>query len=611
MTKNSAENSSLNSTNLTKNSKNFTPNSIKNLLKSQRKISQKALIKAYFTLFKEFKRLYFGSNFKLKFYEIYAKIADFIATNLSKNPNKIQISNDKKRLKKWQTKHAQRKQNLAFAKQNLKQSKKRVRFLKQILPESEIWLNSSEFKEKYLDTKHPFAPLLNPAKIDYTAISAEFAWDLNLPLPKNYDFIWFSNGSSATAATFCFLQECNVKFRDFYKAKDIYLYYFDLLNSQDTSKKCFFSFISYVHPNLSYYSNPQENLHLASSLSKVVPLLYISRDPIEKIQHGINHILNEQIVCIRECNLTYAYSTLLPKLIFHGGDKPSFKMLENYEWIRAYVVLDSLLKAFKKQISFIHCVDFNDLKPEFAFETYCKIADKFGFARPKNAALFTNRINRNRGTLTALPITLYAHESDLKNCYFDADFEQDLNPNLKQNLSQNLEQNSTNSKLNLSKNRPNSKQKQDLASLKKDGGFSFIITLPHYIDEKQRDFIDITDEIEANLRLDDTQILIIIDKNELIKIRQNTPLYKASINYLKGYIKALRAETCRIKNSLISEEQILNFFAQNEKPRKLVKALLDSELSYIKQNHPEFLKKWKYYNKFEQICAKFDGKEAK
>ena len=54
-----------------------------------------------------------------------------------------------------------------------------------------LWLTSQSFLEKYAN--HPYPPLLNPKKLDYTKIPAEVAWDLNLPLPPYYQFVFFGS----------------------------------------------------------------------------------------------------------------------------------------------------------------------------------------------------------------------------------------------------------------------------------------------------------------------------------------------------------------------------------------------------------------------------------
>lgn len=57
--------------------------------------------------------------------------------------------------------------------------------------EIESWLLSSEFYKRYKKEKHPYPSLINPKTADYKNISAQLAWEMNLPLPENYDFIFF------------------------------------------------------------------------------------------------------------------------------------------------------------------------------------------------------------------------------------------------------------------------------------------------------------------------------------------------------------------------------------------------------------------------------------
>ena len=72
------------------------------------------------------------------------------------------------------------------------------------------WLNSSEFRDKYLSTKHPYPPLINPEFIETDASRhcAELAWDLNLPLPQHYKFIYISPHGVGAAAFLRYLNQC-------------------------------------------------------------------------------------------------------------------------------------------------------------------------------------------------------------------------------------------------------------------------------------------------------------------------------------------------------------------------------------------------------------------
>ncbi|MCH5323000.1 MAG: hypothetical protein J1E31_05450 [Helicobacter sp.] len=96
-----------------------------------------------------------------------------------------------------------------------------------------------------------------------------------------------------------------------------------------------------------------------------------------------------------------------------------------------------------EKIDFIHCVEFKKLKPEFAYETWCDLAQKFGFKIPQNPEIFENKIYNNR--LVHLPVELYIHPADLKHRFIQS----------------------------------GDTQSQNTLSLSMQGGFSLIITLPH------------------------------------------------------------------------------------------------------------------------------------
>ena len=514
---------------------------------------KKSYHKAFFTLIKAYKRYYFGAQLlKIPFYKLISK---------------------QTKLAKWQEKREQRREFLREALNGFKSAK---HLYKTFHKESEKWLNSQEFKEKYLDTKHPFPPLLNPDKIDYNAIPAEIAWEWNLPLPPNYDFFYITNGSSASAATHRFLEECNLRsglMKSPRCPKGVFMRHFDIfkMNTSNNIFACWSGILGYFDSDFFIYR-----------FTKKVPLLYVARDPIEKLQHTINHIDGEGYMGnIANINLTCNYINVgFTRQSYDSNVLPTMKSLcyssnimEDYGYSK--FMLDSLLKMMKSKISSIHIIEFDDLKPDKAFDTFCKIADTLGFERPKNKEIFTNRINRNRGALITLPTTLYVHNDDLQNV-FDG-----------KNEGQNLD------------------------SLSKSGGFNIIITLPHYLNEAQKNYADITEQIEPNLIIDDTKVLIIIDKNELKKLKENAPLFEAAKGYLKGYVEALKQNAAELKANYISEEQILEHLRENKDLRLKIKEILDNELNYIKQNHPEFIQKWKYYLEFEKMCAELDGVQNK
>ena len=321
------------------------------------------------------------------------------------------------------------------------------------------------------------------------------------------------------------------------------------------------------------------SLKFKKMLTKKVPLLFVVRDPISHIRGEINHPSNRYVSnIVRNFNLTYknTINQLIPKAEYRWGldYKPSFNFLLNnaseflldntdsFISLTSLLAKDTLLDTFKDNISFVYCVEFNDMKADKAFDTFCEIAKKFNLKQPKNKEFFADK--QWTEIYTLLPATLYIHPDDLK------------------------------------------KNERNLDSITNKDSIQIIITLPSHLSEEQKRFVNIGLILEDNLIIDETRVLIIIKEEDLNKLKENSELYKATIKFLKDYINAIRNEVDRRKEDKITEKQILEFLCQNDKIRKNIKQILDNELNYIKANHPSFIQKWKYYLEFEKMCQELD-----
>ena len=102
------------------------------------------------------------------------------------------------------------------------------------------WLLSSDFNQRYKKENHPYPSLLNPKKlndeneeINYKNIPAKLAWDMNLPLPENYEFVWLGGHGVGTEALKTFLSYNKVIIPDNYFNYETglqrYKYAFDIL----------------------------------------------------------------------------------------------------------------------------------------------------------------------------------------------------------------------------------------------------------------------------------------------------------------------------------------------------------------------------------------------
>ena len=432
------------------------------------------------------------------------------------------------------------------------------------VPKCRHWLNSKEFKQKYLNTKHPYPPLFNPNDMECKNINANLAYYLNLPLPQNYEFIYITNGSSASAAANRWFKELGFLHATAqYRAKPTYIINYDFLYSR-VNKNYILAFANEI-------TIDSDAPLLINSLSKKVPLFYIARDPIGRIKHALNHIEDVDTITsvMKRFNLTCNVEKLFPKLTYlGGGNKPSFIFLQqfqkNYNYLYTKLITDTIFKNLQDKISSIYCVEFDDLSKDKAFDTYCKFADKFGFERPQNKEVFSNYLNPNTNALSILPVTLYVHPDDLD------------------------------------------KTNECLSTLKKNGGFNITITYFRLItnDELEKN-IDINEDF-GGIIINDTRIFALIPKDEFSNFKSNEKLYEATQKFLRCYFDTFKNQVNTAQQNAISEKQIIEFLRSNKECRRFIKDLLDSELNYIKTHHPKFIQKWKYYLEFESLCKELD-----
>ncbi|EIS2875563.1 DUF2972 domain-containing protein, partial [Campylobacter jejuni] len=220
--------------------------------------------------------------------------------------------------------------------------------------------------------------------------------------------------------------------------------------------------------------------------------------------------------------------------------------------------LDNLKKY--SNIKNIECIEFSQINTTNAFNTFTKLAHKYGFTPPNDPILFQGRVNRNQGDLWVLPVKFRAHSYDLYN-----------------------------------------KTKNDDTSFTLEGGVEIIITT-HQLHSNKSGFVDITKEIFDDRKLMFDNIILLVKSNEYEMLKNNQELFLASKKYLNDYMDALEKHEQKIKDNLITEEQILDYLRDKKDLRIKLKQLIDDDLTYVRENHPEYLQKWKYYQEFEKLC---------
>ena len=479
--------------------------------------------KAFLALIKTYKRYYLGAwIIKLPFYK------------LTSNQHKFT---------KWQAKRDERLEFLHNALQNFKNTKNILKAFDWV--ESKKWLNSPEFKTKYLDTKHPYPPLLNPNSIDYKSIPAELAWEMNLPLPPNYDLIYFTNGASASLCILNFFKACKLKVIPYWIGK------WDL----NTGEKYM---LDYANLLKNYNSFNIIAIHLekvcankySALLTKSVPLLYVARCPIGRIKSACNHDAGFEITEeMKSLNLLHTnFTNLFPKTKYRGQNgalsDPKIQTGLFEPTLYPKICFDSFLSQMPN-LGKKYIFDFESFAPNRCFKIFRQIAKIFNLNMPQDERLFNTRAEKARFGLGVLPVE-FSHDK---------------------------------------------------------------ITIHICSDSSVRnnEIVELTETIlgKSYYFINDSEIIIYTTKNNARLLESSNDFARIKA-YLVDYIKALENNVKATLQSLISEEQILEYLRNDKQKREMLKSVFDNELGFLKANYPDIVASWKYYNEFERMCAKCD-----
>ncbi|MCR6577727.1 DUF2972 domain-containing protein, partial [Campylobacter insulaenigrae] len=97
------------------------------------------------------------------------------------------------------------------------------------------------------------------------------------------------------------------------------------------------------------------------------------------------------------------------------------------------------------------------------------------------------------------------------------------------------------------------------------------------------------------------KIYAYINDKEFNSIKNSN--YRESVfAFLKKFINNFHYYYSDYLKNIRDEKYILHYFKNNIKNRKILKQILDKELSHIKQERPDIVASWKYYQEFEKMC---------
>ncbi|TBR78379.1 DUF2972 domain-containing protein, partial [Campylobacter novaezeelandiae] len=402
---------------------------------------------------------------------------------------------------------------------------------------------------------HPYPSLLDPNKLkdineelNYHSIDANLAWELNLPLPDNYEFIGLFLHANGETALSRFLIECGLNL----------FYVFE-----NTGRMRYVSIFNFVLE----INNRQAIILLdlnCSEISKFAylsncrPLMVLLRDPIDCLKSFLNvrHQLNgygniprfdlncknfyqiqDRINYVHEKNGYYN-----PNSLQRFPEINAIKAIlePNHSMIKYMFKRDEFIQAFKKEK--IYYIDMNEILKQKTYFTLEKLSKKFNFNAPdKNNKIFSQKIY---SVLTILlPVIL---EVNYKKIYISNRFSSKALPAIK-------------------------------------------------------NYFDFTKECE---NVFDENIIIFMDNKEYDLLYKNLKLYKEVLNWISLFLKSLKERIVQEQQKEIKVCEVLEYFYINKQEALQFKNILDYELTHIKEHRPDIIASWKYYEEFERMCQK-------
>ncbi|WP_300905227.1 DUF2972 domain-containing protein [Helicobacter rodentium] len=493
------------------------------------------------------------------------------------------------------------------------------------------WLNSKEFKEKYINTNHPYPPLLNPERLNakvesckdnklsvlslrgtnkvrdkaihnvayfkdsiaesrmdkimdcheakafcnnecqsksaesiqpypnlsYESIPPELAWDLNLPLPPYYGFVWIGGHGVGMAAMTRFFHVCNVNVSLIW-VQNIRVAYISRYNYAKTYKTTYAIF------NVSEAKESEEFTKYLSLMPKEIPILWSVRDPIGLLKHALGvdwakRWWRGDKEVQKTFNLTYNWNKYIEWLEYN---KPAIN--PNFESMKSNIfIMNALSHCFN--IDKVYYLDMSAISQERAFETMKTLSEIFGFSPPNKEAQSAFNYFEFRGNLRwLLPLKLYANKADIFNIYKKGAINQeDLQINEKDSVV-----------LNLTRILNNTEMKNILPNI-----------------------------FQSDLCND---MGIYVNGEHLEILEKDKEFYEAVKEYLRDFCQAIKTELDRTEQVRIKEIDVLDYLKENKQKRIELKNLLDKELKHIKANRPDIVESWKYYQEFERMCEELD-----
>ncbi len=430
------------------------------------------------------------------------------------------------------------------------------------------WLLSDDFYQRYKKENYPYPSLLDPKKlnndseeINYKNIPAELAWEMNLPLPDKYKFVYWCSHGTGGAAFVKFLRLLNgwgmgtpIDDSDIIQIfKNIYD--FSFTTGSD------FKYIA-----LRNYHNHEKFYFLLPK----IPGIHITRDPINMLKSCLN-LLRPYHEAVRYFDIYADFKYICSKLVVMGDWNfiIDLNSIEHFLNDRLTLFHDTQLEKALVNVKEHFIIDMNDI---VGIKTYATIENICNFLSI-NISNTIDRIEFEKkivnDNMSLLPLTLNINKKvDL--FIVDEDWISRVNSEviLLNSWFTHWEKAPKGYCVNVTHCIFSAHERQMLK------GIAFYV---------EKDFYDI---FISELKL----------KKEIKgKVRE--------------FIDIINEQKQILENRKVKEVDIVNFMKQNREIRLKCKKVFDTHLLFVKQHRPDIVASWKYYQEFEKICKELDEKE--
>lgn len=267
------------------------------------------------------------------------------------------------------------------------------------------WLLSDDFYQRYKKENHPYPSLLDPKKlndeneeINYNNIPAELAWEMNLPLPRTYRFIFITSGSCGHMAMFLYFKILQIN-RNWMSEteKEKYKIAYNVFNvSQE-----------YNIFSCQWVQITEKLFYLVDAN---VPLVILLRDPIERIKSSANHIVKH----VNKIDLKVNLEEALTNKYYKMKDYPSLEKIDTIVNYPNYFDISQKIPYFKN-ITEIITLDVKDISGDRCYTTFCNLSKKLKFKYPNEELkeiFITPFVSK---VMDMLPLTLVLYPTDQGN----------------------------------------------------------------------------------------------------------------------------------------------------------------------------------------------------